>query len=309
VDRDWGAMSPEVTEQDWMSKGKNRTEAKMRSPDLEARHEDIEDRRERSSATVYSSALPLKILNISRRHFLKAAAGSFVLAACSEKPKRVPGDGLKDDLKVFAGEGMPHGLRDDPKIFLAIAEDGTATFTCHRADMGQGIRTGLTLIVADELEADWSRMKVVQAPGDEEKYGNQSTDGSRTTRHHFMAMRRIGAAARTMLETAAARQWGVPVAEVKAINHEVVHTKSGRKTGYGALAKAASSLPVPAHLKLKDPTEFRYIGKGKTNIIDGVDITTGNPYAIAHANDRPFNNGIDPQGACNVGQRLVRRLE
>jgi isoquinoline 1-oxidoreductase subunit beta len=215
------------------------------------------------------SALPLGISNISRRHFLKGAAGSFVLAATL----RLDPAGAQEANK-FAGDGMPQGLRDDPKIFLEIAEDGTVTFTCHRSEMGQGVRTGLTLIVADELEADWSRMKVAQAPGDEAKYGNQDTDGSRSTRHHFMTMRRIGAAARTMLETAAAAQWGVPVAEVKAVNHEVLHAKSGRKTGYGALAKAASALPVPASIKLKDPAEFRYIGKGK-DLIDGFDITTG----------------------------------
>jgi isoquinoline 1-oxidoreductase subunit beta len=216
------------------------------------------------------SALSLSISNISRRHFLKGAGGAFVLAATLRLDPATA-----EEAKGFAGEGMPHGLRDDPKIFLAIAENGTVTFTCHRSDMGQGVRTGLTLIVADELEADWPQMKVAQAPGDEEKYGNQDTDGSRTTRHHFMTMRRIGAAARTMLETAAAQQWGVPVAEVKAANHEVVHAKSGRKAGYGALAKAASQLPVPASVKLKEPAEFRYIGKGKTDLIDGFDITTG----------------------------------
>ena len=172
---------------------------------------------------------------------------------------------------------MPHGLRDDPKIFLAIGEDGTVTFTCHRSDMGQGVRTGLTLIIADELEADWPRMKVTASPRRRGVYGNQDTDGSRTTRHHFAAMRHVGAAARTMLEMAAATQWGVPVAEVKAVNHEVIHEKSGRKLGYGALAKAASELAVPPadQVKLKDPAHFRYIGKGKTNIIDGMDITMG----------------------------------
>ena len=143
----------------------------------------------------------MDISNVSRRHFLKGAAGSFVLAATL----RLDPAGAEEAAK-FAGDGMPHGLRDDPKIFLAIAEDGTVTFTCHRSDMGQGVRTGLTLIVADELEAGWSHMKVAQAPGYEEKFGNQDTDGSRTTRHHFMTMRRIGAAARTMLETAAAQQ-------------------------------------------------------------------------------------------------------
>lgn len=212
-----------------------------------------------------------KISNISRRAFLKgSAAGSLVLAVDLAFEPVLAAEPAK-----FAGEGMPHGLRDDPKVFLAIAGDGTVTFTCHRSDMGQGVRTGLMLIVADELEADWSRMRIAQAPGDEERYGNQDTDGSRTTRHHFTAMRRIGAAARAMLENAAATQWGVPVSEVKASNHEVIHEKSGRKLGYGALANAASALAVPASFKLKDPAAFRYIGKGKTDIVDGFDISVG----------------------------------
>ena len=102
------------------------------------------------------------------------------------------------------------------------------------------------MIVADELEADWKRVRVVQAPGDEERYGNQDTDGSRSTRHFFDPMRRCGAAARAMLEAAAAAQWKVPVSEVQAKNHEVVHGRPGRRLGYGALAKAAAQQPVPA---------------------------------------------------------------
>ena len=173
---------------------------------------------------MYGSHIP-EISNVSRRTFLRATGASLVLAATLRF------GALAEEAPKFAGEGMPHGLRDDPKLFLAIAGDGTVTFTCHRSEMGQGVRTGLMLIVADELEADWSKLRITQAPGDEEKYGNQDTDGSRTTRHHFLAMRRIGAAARMMLESAAAAQWGVPVAEVKASNHEVLHQNSGRKLG------------------------------------------------------------------------------
>ena len=208
-----------------------------------------------------------KILNVSRRAFLLGAAGSLVVAASlryavSGSPK-------------FAGEGMPHGLRDNPNVFLAIAEDGSVTLTCHRSEMGQGIRTSLAMVAADELEASWSDVKVKQAPADEEKYGNQDTDGSRSMRHHFLAMRRVGAAARMMMEQAAATEWNVPHSEVKAANHEIVHVKSGRRLGFGALAKAALGLPVPANIKLKDPDSFRYIGKEKTGIVDGFDITTG----------------------------------
>jgi isoquinoline 1-oxidoreductase subunit beta len=139
------------------------------------------------------------------------------------------------------------------------------------------LRTSLPLIVAEELDADWSRVRVQQAHGDEVKYGNQDTDGSRSTRHYLLPMRQIGASARTMLEQAAAKRWGVPVTEVKAVNHEVVHDASGRKIGFGDLATDAAKEPVPAldDLKLKDPKSFRYLGKGEIGIVDLHDITTG----------------------------------
>jgi isoquinoline 1-oxidoreductase beta subunit len=143
--------------------------------------------------------------------------------------------------------------------------------------MGQGVRTGMPMIVADELEADWTRVRVVQAPGDAERYGNQDTDGSRSTRHFFMPMRRCGAAARQMLEAAAAAAWGVPPGEVQAQNGEVVHVPTGRRLGYGALAKAASSMPLPASdaIRLKKPSQFRYIGTDKLKLVDAQDIATG----------------------------------
>ena len=77
---------------------------------------------------------------------------------------------------------MPHGTVNNPLAFVSIAPDGTVTIVCHRSDMGQGVRTGMPLIVADEMEADWAKVKVAQATGDEVKYGNQDTDGSRSTR-------------------------------------------------------------------------------------------------------------------------------
>ncbi len=172
---------------------------------------------------------------------------------------------------------MPHGTVNDPKVFVAIAPDGTVTIIAHRSEMGTGVRTSLPMIVADEMEADWSRVHVRQAPGDEVKYGNQDTDGSRSTRHFLIPMRQVGAAARMMLEAAAAKQWNVPVTEVKAINHEVVHGKTGRKVGFGELATLAAAQPVVdvAKLQLKDPKDFRYIGKGRIGIVDLRDITMG----------------------------------
>jgi isoquinoline 1-oxidoreductase beta subunit len=172
---------------------------------------------------------------------------------------------------------MPHGTVVDPRVFVAIASDGTVTIVAHRSEMGTGIRTSLPMIVADEMEADWSRVHVKQAHGDEAKFGNQDTDGSRSTRHYLIPMRQIGASARGMLEAAAAKRWGVPVSEVKAVNHEVVHASSGRHLGFGELATDAAAQPVPAidTLKLKDPKDFRYIGKGAVSIVDLHDITTG----------------------------------
>src|ERR1700722_20125212 len=161
--------------------------------------------------------------------------------------------------------GMPHGTVNDPKVFVAIAPDGTVTIIAHRSEMGTGVRTSLPMIVADEMEADWGRVHVRQAPGDEEKYGNQDTDGSRSTRHFLIPMRQVGAAARMMLEAAAAKRWNVAVTEVKAENHEVVHSATGRKLGYGELATDAAAQPVPetSARQLKDPKDFRYIGKGQ----------------------------------------------
>ena len=180
------------------------------------------------------------------------------------------------DYATGAG-GMPHGTVNDPKVFVAVAPDGTVTIVAHRAEMGTGVRTSLPMVVADEMGADWGRVKIVQAPGDEAKYGNQDTDGSRSTRHFLMPMRQVGAAARTMLATAAAQRWGVKVEDVQAGVHEITHPPSGRRLGFGELAADAGKLPVPATdtLKLKDPKEFRYIGTGKISIYDLRAITMG----------------------------------
>jgi len=214
----------------------------------------------------------LVIANVSRRRFLETAAlGGLILAVGYPSAARAA------DPPKYGADGMPHGWVDNPLVFVAIGADGIVSIVCHRSEMGQGVRTGMPMIVADELEADWTRVRVVQAPGDEPRYGNQDTDGSRSTRHFFMPMRRCGAAARQMLETAAAARWKVPVGEVQAKNGEVIHTPTGRKLGYGALAKAAASVPLPAmdKVKLKDPSQFRYIGTGKLKLVDGHDIATG----------------------------------
>jgi len=212
------------------------------------------------------------LANVSRRRFLKTMSlGGLVLAVGLRSTAEA------QEPKKYGADGMPNGWTDNPLAFVSIGDDGTVAIVCHRSEMGQGVRTGMPMIVADELEADWKRVRVAQAPGDEKKYGNQDTDGSRSTRHFFEPMRRCGAAARAMLEAAAADQWKVPVSEVAAKNHEVVHKASGRRLGYGALAKAAATKPVPerASLRLKDPKDFRYIGKGQLKLVDGADIASG----------------------------------
>jgi len=214
----------------------------------------------------------VEVINVSRRTFLGAvpaiglvlAVGYRRLALAAEEPK-------------FGADAMPHGWVDDPLVFVAIDADGTVTITCHRSEMGQGVRTSLPMVVADELEADWRHVRVRQAPGNEARYGNQDTDGSRSMRHFLEPMRHCGAAARTMLEQAAAAQWGVAVSEVRALQHEVVHEATQRRLGYGELASAAAVLPVPPRdgLRLKSPDQFRYIGKEGVPLLDGVDLSTG----------------------------------
>ena len=213
------------------------------------------------------------IENVSRRGFLQGlfATGGLVVAA-----EFVPSGAVFAAYATGAAK-MAGGVVSDPHVFVSIDPSGLVTIVAHRAEMGTGARTSLPMVVADELEADWSRVKVAQSPGDEKKYGNQNTDGSRSMRHFIQPMRECGAAARRMLEIAAAQRWAVDVAEVQARNHEVVHKTSGRKLGYGELAAAASALPTPPaeQVKLKDQTAFRYLGKGNVQIVDLFDITTG----------------------------------
>ena len=206
------------------------------------------------------------ISNVSRREFLTTiglTSGGLVL-----------GVGLARHGLTMAGAAeaaSPHNLN----VFVSIDPAGLVTVVVHRSEMGQGVRTAMPMIVADELEADWARVAIVQATGDP-KYGDQNTDGSTSGRSFFKPLREAGATARTMLEAAAAQQWGVKASEVQARNHEVVHAASGRRLGYGALAEAAAKLPVPdvSTITLKPRSAFRYIGKNLP-MRDGPDIVTG----------------------------------
>src|SRR2546428_13115561 len=169
-----------------------------------------------------SSEKSVVLANVSRRRFLQGMSlGGLVLVVGFQSVARA------QEPKKYGADGMPNGWVDNPLAFVSIAEDGTVTIVCHRSEMGQGVRTGIPMIVADELEADWKRVRVAQAPGDQERFGNQDTDGSRSTRHFFEPMRRCGAAARAMLETAAATRWNVAVGAVEAQDHEVVDRPSG----------------------------------------------------------------------------------
>lgn len=206
---------------------------------------------------------------LTRRSLLQASLGALTLA--------VTADGLvsvawaaDSSAKKYGADSMPGGAVDDPLVFVSIATDGTVTIVAHRAEMGTGVRTSLPMVVADEMEAQWDRVKVVQAEANQVRYGNQNVDGSRSVRHFLMPMRRVGAAARHMLEAAAAARWAVPVSEVKAMQHEVLHQRTGRRLGYGELAADAARQPVPKAeaLQLKAHADFRYIGKSQVRLVD-----------------------------------------
>lgn len=212
------------------------------------------------------------VQNVSRRTFLKGTSG-FVVAL-----QFLPsGTAEAYDTYPHGGEGMPNGVVNNPQVFVAIDPDGTVTIVAHRSEMGTGSRTSIPMVIADEMEADWARVRIVQAEGDEPRYGNQDTDGSRSLRHHIQPARDIGASVRRMLEQAAAQTWGAEVEDVVAIDHEVVHRTLGLRLGYGDLAETAMALPAPPReeLRFKDEKEFRYIGKGNVQITDLHDITTG----------------------------------
>ena len=227
---------------------------------------------------------------LSRRRLLQSAGLMLVVTQsgrifAEEKTEAAPakpaGKNISETeapkVQQYGGDAMPGGLVDDPLVFVSIAPDGIVSVTCIRSEMGQGVRTSIPMVVADELDADWSKVRVVQATGDQTRFGNQNTDGSRSLRQSFMPLRRAGASMRAMLEAAAAAQWGVPASEVSAKNHELVHAPSGRKIGYGDVAQAAAKVPVPPEdtLKLKKPADFRYIGKADLKLLDGDDIVHG----------------------------------
>jgi len=209
------------------------------------------------------------IENVSRRGFLKgvASAGAFVLCA-RILPESLHAEGLPGNARV------DHAVLN-PSMYVGIDTDGTVYIIAHRSEMGTTSRTSVPMILADELDADWKRVKLEQAIGDA-RYGSQNTDGSHSIREFYEPMRRAGATARMMLTQAAANQWGVPASECKADLHTVVHSPTGRRLGYGELASAAAKLPVPKvqELNFKPKSEWRYVGKGSPSY-DLADVVTG----------------------------------
>ncbi len=147
-------------------------------------------------------------------------------------------------------------------VFVHIGTNDRVTITAHRSEMGQGIRTSLPQIVADELDADWDKVDIVQAQANE-KYGDQNTDGSHSVRSFYQTMREMGASAKHMLCAAAAEQWQVPVTSCIAKGHSVTHAESGKSLRYGELAVAAAKQPIPdvKLLSFKTPADYKFIGK------------------------------------------------
>ena len=170
-------------------------------------------------------------------------------------------------------ESLAPGL--NPNVFVHVGLDGAVTIVCQRSEMGQGIRSSLPVLIADELGADMARVKILQADGHPD-YGDQNTDGSNSIRGIYEDMRRAGATPRTMLITAAARRWKVDAASCTARGHQVLHEKSGRALGFGELVAEAALLPVPAphEVALRPREELRTIA-GKLPLIDGPAYVTG----------------------------------
>jgi len=239
----------------------------------------IEQQIEGKSPIAISTDTSVAINKVSRRQFLQMTGGG---AGLMIGMQFMPGSALAFKSYPTGAEGMPNKTVINPHVFVNIESDGTVILTAHRAEMGTGSRTSVPMVLADEMEADWSRVEIVQAEGDEPKYGNQDTDGSRSLRHYIQPMRQMGASVRHMLEQAAAKNWDTDATRVKASNHQVLQLDdegkpTGESIGYGELASHAMAMEVPAfeELTFKTDDEFRYMGKGDVPIIDLHDITTG----------------------------------
>jgi isoquinoline 1-oxidoreductase beta subunit len=165
-----------------------------------------------------------------------------------------------------------------PNAFLRISPDGTILIYSKGPEIGQGVKTSFPMIVAEELDADWSKVRVEQAPVNPGVYGRQSAGGSRSIPTAWDQLRRAGATARAMLVAAAAKGWGVSANECTTASSSVVHAASNRRASYGELATKAAALPVPdkKSLKLKERKDYQLLGKRITGV-DNVQVVTGQP--------------------------------
>jgi isoquinoline 1-oxidoreductase beta subunit len=205
-------------------------------------------------------------MRVTRRSFLHAATatGGGLLVGAYSTP-------------FAAAQQPPAPPPFEATAFVRIAPDGTITLISRNPEIGQGIKTMLPMLIAEELEVDWKTVKVEQADFNA-KYGMQTTGGSRAASNNWVPMRQVGAATRHMLIAAAAKQWGVPETECFAENGRVYHKSTDRSLGYGELASTAASMPVPdlKTLKLKEQGDFKIIGKA-TRSVDVPDIVAGKP--------------------------------
>ena len=183
---------------------------------------------------------------LSRREFLTAGVAA--------------GTGLVIGFYLPHGNATGAGNTFAPNAYLKITPDGKITVVVARSEMGQGVRTSLPMILAEELEADWKQIGIEQA-GASTLYGDQTTGGSASVRTTWDPMRKAGAAAREMLISAAALEWGVPRSGCKAQNSAVVHAASNRRLTYGQLANKASGQPIPTDVPLKQPKDYQIVGK------------------------------------------------
>jgi isoquinoline 1-oxidoreductase beta subunit len=214
---------------------------------------------------------------LSRRGFLRMtglAGGGLLIAmgmpGCKDKPR---GDG---DFKPEPTPETPPAPGEPfaANTWVTIAPDGSATITVAKSEMGQGVRTTLAMLVAEELDLDWSKVRVTQAPEHPDKYGRQGTGGSSSVRDGWKPLREAGAAARAMLVAAAASKLGVPAGELTTADSQVVHAASGKKVGYGELTNLAAQQTAPTEVTLKQPRDYRILGKEHPGI-DVKDIIQG----------------------------------
>ena len=205
----------------------------------------------------------------SRRSFLRSSAlgGAFMLGMSAE--------GV---LAATANAASAPAADFTPNAFIRIGRDGRVTLMSKQPEIGQGIKTSLPMVIAEQLEVNWEDVRVNQGDLDTALYGPQGAGGSTSTPNNYENFHRLGAAARMMLVQAAADSWGVPVAECTAANGAVVHGPSKRRLAYGALVEAASKLPVPEakNVVLKDPSTYKLLGT-RIGGVDNAAIVSGKP--------------------------------